>query len=110
MENVGDSEMDLVLSQQFKFLLECRWFLNKLIGETRNLIFVDYSFLLSTARRKLETHTLHLRWQKSHFFDLEVKAREENFSFFFFKKKWEFSLKTNSIPIFKQYFDNLNNC
>lgn len=86
MENVGVSEMDLVLSQQFKFLLEYRWFLNTLVGETRNLVFIDYSFLLSTASRKLETNILHLCWQNLHLLNLEVKMREKNFSFFFFKK------------------------
>lgn len=109
MGNVGGSQMDLVLPLLFKFVLGCRWLLIKLVGETRNFISIDYSFLLSTACRKLETNTSHLCWHKLHLLNLEVKVREENI-YFFLKKKCEFSLKTNSIPIFKQYFDNLNNC
>lgn len=45
----------------------------KLVGETGNLILIDYRVLLSTTCRKLDTNTLHLCWQKLNLLNLEIK-------------------------------------
>lgn len=94
----------------------CRRFLNKLIGETRILIFLEYCFLPICSLQKINQNPVLFTsvgkkvTSSSLLFNLEDKGRHLFLFFVFFFLSGGSSVKTSSsryLPVFQQCFDNL---